>query len=527
MGSRGRISRRLALQGAATVLGGALAPAIVRAAGGRGPGRPSVAWGSQVGDLRADSAVLWCRTDRPARMQLRWSTRPDLQGAVLVPGTHALADSDFTTRMLLQGLPPDSRVHYELQFLDLDDYRTLSEPLAGSFRTPPAGARSVRFVWSGDAAGQGWGINPDFGGMRIFDAMRAVEPDFFIHSGDAVYADAPLVERVALPDGRVWRNLVTPEKAKVAETLDEFRGQYRYNLLDAPLRRFNASVPVYAQWDDHEVTNNWYWEKRLDGDARYRERSVARLAANALRAFHEYVPLRQHPQDPERLYDSFAYGPRLEVFRVDLRSYRAANSDAQPTEPGAGSQLLGAAQLAWLKDALRRSTATWKIVASDMPLGLVVYDDAQAARGAEAVALRDGAPAGRELEIAALLRFIRDQRIDNVVWLTADVHYTAAHYYDPAKAQFKDFAPFWEFVSGPLNAGTFGPNRLDDTFGPQRVFQKVPEDGRSNLSPLDGLQFFGQVDVEGQSGELTVTLKDLEGRALFSQVLQPARSRRP
>jgi len=31
-----------------------------------------------------------------------------------------------------------------------------------------------------------------------------------------------------------------------------------------------------------------------------------------------------------------------------------------------------------------------------------------------------------------------------------------AHFYDPAKAQFTDFDAFWEFVSGPLNAGTFG-----------------------------------------------------------------------
>ena len=53
----------------------------------------------------------------------------------------------------------------------------------------------------------------------------------------------------------------------------------------------------------------------------------------------------------------------------------------------------------------------------------------------------------------------------NVVWLTADVHYCAAHYYDPAKAAFTDFDGFWEFVAGPLNAGTFGPSTLDGTFG--------------------------------------------------------------
>src|SRR3712207_8134635 len=40
-----------------------------------------------------------------------------------------------------------------------------------------------------------------------------------------------------LPDGGIWRNLVTEEVAKVAETLAEFRGRYKYNLLDRNVDR--------------------------------------------------------------------------------------------------------------------------------------------------------------------------------------------------------------------------------------------------------------------------------------------------
>jgi hypothetical protein len=70
-----------------------------------------------------------------------------------------------------------------------------------------------------------------------------------------------------LPDGTVWRNLTTEAKSKVAETLDEFRGNYRYNLLDENLRRLYAEVPVLAQWDDHETRNNWFPGQIVD-DAR-------------------------------------------------------------------------------------------------------------------------------------------------------------------------------------------------------------------------------------------------------------------
>ena len=89
----------------------------------------------------------------------------------------------------------------------------------------------------------------------------------------------------------------------------------------------------------------------------------------------------------------------------------------------------------------------------------------------------DGPPRGRELEIADLLSFIKHAGVRNTVWLTADVHYTAAHYYDPNKAAFQDFEPFWEFVSGPIHAGCFAPNELDSTFGPQLMYVKAPSQG--------------------------------------------------
>ena len=108
-----------------------------------------------------------------------------------------------------------------------------------------------------------------------------------------------------------------------------------------------------------------------------------------------------------------------------------------------------------------------------------------------------------------------------MVWLTADVHYTAAHYYDPAKAAFSDFDPFWEFVSGPLNAGAFGPNKLDGTFGPQLKFVQAPP--RANTSPAEGFQFFGEVEIDGRSETLTVHLRDLHGTALHTEILSPRR----
>jgi alkaline phosphatase D len=165
------------------------------------------------------------------------------------------------------------------------------------------------------------------------------------------------------------------------------------------------------------------------------------------------------------------------------------------------------------------------VIAADMPLGLLVSDgsDAQQRERFDAVANGGGPPLGRELELAELLRFLKAHAIQNVVWLTADVHYTAAHFYDPAKAQFSDFDPFWEFVSGPLHAGSFGPARGDDTFGLQVIYQKTPL--IQNSSPLAGYQFFGEVNIDARDATLRVTLRDMTGGALFERKLDP-RARR-
>ncbi|GLZ12213.1 alkaline phosphatase [Actinomadura sp. NBRC 104425] len=482
---------------------GPASPALLRA-------RPRLTHGVQSGDVTAREAVVWARSDRPARMLVEVGRRPDLRDARTVRGPLLTPDTDLTGKTLLRGLPPGEQLYYRVRLADPDRHALLSEPVDGRLRTAPRTRTDISFVWSGDLAGQGWGINPDLGGYRIFNAMAATDPDFFLCSGDYVYADGPLAETVTLPDGRTWRNIVTAEKSKVAETLAEYRGQFRYNLEDAALRAFNARVPMVYQWDDHEVTNNWYPGEILDLP-QYTEKRVDVLAARARRAAFEYMPIKG-----DRVYRKLSYGPLLDVFVLDMRTHRDRNGANDSSTQRNG--ILGAEQVAWLKRELRASRAVWKVIASDMPIGLVVPDGT----AFEAIAQGDdGAPLGREREIADLLSYAKRHKVRNMVWLTADVHYTAAHYYDPSKAAFTDFDPFWEFVSGPLNAGAFGPNTLENTFGPQLKFQKVPP--RANTSPAEGYQFFGQVDIDAASAAMTVHLRDLDGTSLYSVTLNPRR----
>ena len=167
----------------------------------------------------------------------------------------------------------------------------------------------------------------------------------------------------------------------------------------------------------------------------------------------------------------------------------------------------------------------WKVIAADMPLGLNV-GDGTTPRGQprwEAVANGEpGAAKGRELEFAELLSYLKRRRVRNVVWLTADVHYCAAHYYDPAKAAFRDFDGFWEFVAGPLNAGTLRPQHAGRHV---RTASRVRQGATRRAVQSVALQRIA-VLRRGEhrmrrARDLTVDLRDINGVSVFRKTLQP------
>ena len=197
--------RRRVIQavGAGLLLPG-LAPAVIASV----KDRPQLTDGVQSGDLLADRAIIWSRCDRAARMVVEWDTRSLFPNPRRSVSPMTDASRDFTARVELTGLPAGQAIFYRVQFEDAQS-GVASEPWFGHLRSVPQTRRDIRFVWSGDTVGQGFGINPDIGGMRIYEAMRRRLPDFFIHSGDTIYADNPVPAQLITEGGRVWRNITT------------------------------------------------------------------------------------------------------------------------------------------------------------------------------------------------------------------------------------------------------------------------------------------------------------------------------
>ncbi|WP_202033268.1 alkaline phosphatase D family protein [Nocardioides sp. WS12] len=486
--------------------------------------RRDLTTGVRSGEVTTNSAVLWSRAVEPSRMMARLYSGGLLRRTIR--GRWADPRTDFTARMHLTGLAAGREFEAEVWFETPEGER--SAPQFASFATAPIHGGAQTIVWSGDTNGQGWGIDRSRGGMTGYRAMLDLRPDLFIHVGDTIYADEPMESsKLLLENGSTWQNELTEEVMVVAETLDHFRGRHRYPLRDDNVREFYAAVPSAVQWDDHETCNNWWPGETID-DERYTERRADVLALRGRRAWQEYQPVpveRLVSADgdgfaPTRIYRTIPRGQHLDLFLLDMRSFRGSNPEADPRDARAPRGMLGSEQEDWLIASLRRSTATWKVISIDQPLSAPVRQ----LHDLDGIANGDhGRPMGREPEIGRILSAIKRYGVKNVVWITADVHYTAANHYSPERATFTDFDPFWEFISGPLHCSPFTarPDELDRTFGPLVHFTHGKDEPLPvKIAPRPDNQHIGQLAI-APSGELTVRLYDAVGTVLWQKTLEP------
>jgi len=470
-----------------------------------GPG-VAVTHGVMAGDVREDSAIIWARAESESWMHVV------LQGKGLRRPIHkrlkVTADRDFTGKVKFGNLHADSDYEYRVWFSNSRHAGKNAEKVNGRFHTAPKKdkPRALSFAWGGDLAGQN--VCRDIEqGFPVFNAISAMELDFFIGLGDMIYADGTCTEQ-----GKYGNRQIPGDYDKSAD-MPNYWAHWKYNHADAAYQKLLASMPYYAIWDDHEVVNDFGPLHDTRSSAPYTEGE--HLLPMGLRAFLDYNPVDESPEQPKRLYRTLRWGKHFELFVLDTRQYRDANIEAD--DDALRKTMLGREQLTWLKEKLKSSDATWKMIVSSVPISIPT--------GYPAEYGRDGwsgfdQKTGFEQELKELFAFMRDEGINNSIWITTDVHFAEVFRYTP----FADTPEFkvHEFVTGPLNAGLY-PNRdFDTSWGTESLFFYGPESMSSTRTYDEALKWmnYGAVDIDG-NGVMTVTVHDVNGEVLYEQTLYP------
>jgi alkaline phosphatase D len=493
---RARLARAGLLLAALTALPGSASAAPSPTAG------PSVTHGVVVGDVTARSAVFWARANRAATLNVRLSG--GAHGPIRPVSVEAV--DDFTGRVWLSGLDPGTTYDYRVWFSLGAPRKSRGPVVRGSFRTPPAddAASAVRLAFGGDVAGQNV-CRDTQEGFPIMDTIRAWRPDVFVGLGDMIYADNECETTGRYGNAQVGG-------LGIAVDLPGFWQQWRYNRADGASQRLLGMTSYVGIWDDHEVVNDFGPLTDAPITPPY---TGVHLLPIGLDAFLDFTPISATPAAQGRLYRSLRWGSHLELFVLDTRQYRDANfapdSAAQP------KTMLGGQQLAWLKGGLASSDATWKVIVSSVPMSIPT--------GFPPTNGRDGwanfdQTTGFERELLDILRFMKEQGIENSVWITTDVHFAEAFRYRPF-AEEPSFTVH-ELATGPLNAGIF-PNRdFDPTLNPERLSFYGPDSAVAVTSWAEAKRWFnfGTLVVD-REGTLTAGIVNTAGETVYSLELAP------
>jgi alkaline phosphatase D len=342
------------------------------------------------------------------------------------------------------GLEPDERYFYRFETRD-------RHSPVGRFQTalPSDSNRPVKFAFFSCS-------DYTHGYYNAFEAMAREDVDFVVCLGDYIYAESyhSVAGGTAVRDDPIGEpNPLNPGIASEALTLADYRAKYALYRSDKALRELHARFPLVAIWDDHEVQDNYAGAAPGGGlDPSKRWSSARRRAAS--KAYFEAMPY--FTAGGGRIYRSDRHGRNVDLIMLDQRRYRADQPCGDTVGPPCPEwdqprAFLGARQMDWLKTRLRRSRARWKVIGSQtmmMPAKIgpdtfFGFDSWQ------------GYPRERE----ELLAFIRDRGIDDVVFITGDIHLFLAG--DVRTDMGDGSSVAVEFVGGSITSTNFGETTND------------------------------------------------------------------
>lgn len=374
--------------------------------------------GVASGDPLSDRVILWTRVTLPkpkgtVSVSYVVATDTSLRQVVATGKVSTDGKRDYTVKVDVTGLSPATTYYYQFS------YGSAKSPI-GRTRTLPVGAIDRLRIAVVSCASLAHGF---FNVYRQL-SFRA-DLDLVIHLGDYIYE---------FGDGE-YGNLRSYEPPSEIVTLHEYRTRHNQYKADRDLIEMHRQHPVIAIWDDHEIADNAWKGGAENHNPELGEGPYADRAKAAMRAYHEWMPIRTIASDPKRIYRSFRIGDLAELFMLEGRLI-ARDEPGEPnvisetplfTQDGefneSGRQLIGTTQQDWLVTGLRNSTAQWKLIGQG-----VMLSPARAGLTPDGKSIFfnpdqwDGYKPARERLLSAIAGPMLNDPVKNAVVLTGDIH---------------------------------------------------------------------------------------------------------
>ncbi len=374
--------------------------------------------GVASGDPLADRVVLWTRVtpEDAEEVRVEWAIAhdPDLREPVASGTQVARAEDDWTVQVDATGLEPATDYHYRFGALG-------ERSPVGRTRTAPAGdAERIRFGLVSCA-------KYTAGFFNVYARLAERDDiDFVLHVGDYIY-EYPSDDGRS-PGPSIGRPMDPPHEAV---TLSDYRRRYAHYRRDEDVQRVHARHPFVVTLDDHELAND-AWRGGAGKHDERTEGSWEDRKHGALKAWREWLPIRlPDPARPEIIYRRLPLGDLADLIMLDGRTHR--DRETKGAEMDAPNRtVLGREEHRWLLEQLAGSAARWRLIGNDVMIGQVFTGFLPEEIGnplseVGVLTAREHGPEpdqwdGYTWERDRLLAFLHDRRIDDVVFLSGDVH---------------------------------------------------------------------------------------------------------
>ncbi len=435
--------------------------------------------GVASGDVTSNSVILWSKTNATARMNIEYSLEPNF-GNYTHDSIYLDNTKDYAGHYKMYNLIPNSTYYYKIWFSDPFNTSVVSQNLSGKFKTAPLNntEESISFAVGGDVGGQGYCKKIDIG-YYLFSVIKGYEPDFFVANGDMIYADNTCPE--SGPNNIIgWKNIpglfpsvldYTVDWENVSKVYSVYKEHWDYNKADKHYQNLYSNIPVYSQPDDHEIADNYDGNSEFYQETYHNRSGFKNLVQEGLKAFFNYSPIESFKEEPNRIYRSFNWGVFMDIFLLDSHQYRTTGSVDET--PLTNKTILGKSQLEWLKNSIKNSKATWKIILNDVPVTIPhCFADNQSNKSrCDNWATDNKSSSTFTRERDDFMSYLDKNNFKNVVFITTDVHYPSIISVDHDFDGDGEALNFYEFTSGPLNARPIDTEPLDPTINATYVYK--------------------------------------------------------